>query len=108
MNRELYTTIELYRHAQLIFNAQPEKKKITHMGVSCYHLSQSNDRQLSLFEADESKARKVSDAADRINDVYGEFTVVPGIMMNMDDTILDRIAFGGVREMEGMETSFAG
>jgi len=26
----------------------------------------------------------------------------------MDDTILDRIAFGGVREMEGIDTSFAG
>ena len=108
MNKELYTTMELYRHAQLIFNAQPEKKMITHMGVSCYHLSQSNEIQLSLFEADESKARKVSDAADQINDVYGEFTLVPGIMMDMDDTILDRIAFGGMREMEGLETSFAG
>jgi DNA polymerase IV len=108
MNRELYTTIELYRHAQLIMNAQPEKKLISHMGVSCYHLSESNDMQLSLFEEDFSKSRKVSEAADKINDIYGEFTLVPGIMMDMDDTILDRIAFGGMREMEGMETSFAG
>jgi hypothetical protein len=28
--------------------------------------------------------------------------------MKMDDTILDRIAFGGVRELEGITTSFAG
>jgi DNA polymerase IV len=108
MNRELYTTIELYRHAQLLMNAQPERKPISHMGVSCYHLSERSSMQLSLFEKDFSKARKVSDAADKINDIYGEFTIVPGVMMDMDDTILDRIAFGGVREMEGLETSFAG
>ena len=108
MGQELYTTIDLYRHAQLIVNAQPEKKLITHMGVSCYHLSKSNEMQLSLFVEDFSKARSVSDAADKLNDIYGEFTVVPGIMMDMDDTILDRIAFGGMREMEGLDTSFAG
>jgi hypothetical protein len=46
------------------------------------------------------KARKVADAADKLNDKYGEFTVVPGTMAEMDDVILDRIAFGGVRDME--------
>lgn len=108
MSQELYTTLELYRHAQLILNAQPEKKLVGHMGVSCYRLSQSNKMQLSLFEEDFFKARNVSDATDKINDIYGEFTVVPGIMMDMDDVILDRIAFGGVREMEGLDTSFVG
>ncbi|HWY79814.1 MAG TPA: hypothetical protein VNW29_05660 [Candidatus Sulfotelmatobacter sp.] len=107
MNRELYLTIELYRHAQLIFNAQPEKKMITHMGVSCYHFSEHNNMQLSIFEDEESKMRRVSDAADQINDTYGEFTVVSGIMIDMDDMILDRIAFGGMREMEGLTTSLA-
>jgi DNA polymerase IV len=108
MERPLYTTLELYRHVMLVFHQQPATKKISHMGVSSYHLSDRKEVQLSLFDADFAKARKVSDAADKINDNYGEFTVVPGIMMNMDDTILDRIAFGGTREMEGMETSFAG
>jgi len=108
MYQEMYTTMELYRSAQFIYNAQPEKKIITHMGVSCYQLNKGNERQLSLFENDSLKARKVSDAADNINDVYGEFTVIPGSMMQMDNIILDRIAFGGVREMEGQTTSFSG
>lgn len=108
MERELYTTLELYRHAMLIFNSQPEKKKISHLGISCYRLSDRGEIQLSLFEQDFAKARKVSDAADKINDIYGEFTVIPGMMMDMDNIILDRIAFGGVREMEGLETSFTG
>jgi DNA polymerase IV len=100
MNTELYTTLDLYRHAQFILDAQPEKKPITHMGISCYQLTDYNKMQLSLFEEEHVKSRKVADAADFLNDKYGEFTVVPGTMMDMDTVILDRIAFGGVRDME--------
>lgn len=100
MHENLYTTLELYKHAQFIFNSQPELKPITHIGVSCYHLSPHDSRQLSLFEEESAKARSVADAADQLNDKYGEFTVVPGTMAEMDDVIIDRIAFGGVRDME--------
>lgn len=96
----LYTTLELYRHAKHIFDLQPEKKPITHMGVSSYHLSEYNVMQLSIFEEEDKKAKNVTAAADELNDRYGEFTVVPGIMMEMDNLILDRIAFGGMRDME--------
>jgi len=102
MGRDLYTTMELYRYSQIIFNSQPQTKQITHMGVSCYQLSEHNDMQMSLFEQDKPKQRKVADAMDQINDKYGEFTVVPGIMMDMDNVILDRIAFGGVKELEDL------
>jgi hypothetical protein len=29
------------------------------------------------------------------SDKYGEFVITPALMMGMDDTIIDRIAFGG-------------
>jgi DNA polymerase-4 len=108
IHQDLYTTIELYRQAQSILNAQPERKPVSLMSVTSYQFSQEKDNQLSIFGNELAKTRDVSDAADKINDVYGEFTVIPGIMMDMDDTILDRIAFGGMREMEGESTSFAG
>jgi len=107
-NQDLYTTVDLYRHAQFILNLQPEKKLVGLMSVSCYQLKKTDDMQLSLFENDREKARHVSDAADTINDKFGEFTIIPGTMMEMDNVILDRIAFGGVRELEGITTSFAG
>jgi len=103
MEKDLYTTIDLYRHAMKIFSSQPSRKQITHMGVSSYALQEYNKLQLSLFEEEMDSRRRVADAADKINDVYGEFTVVPGLMMEMDDFILDRIAFGGVRDMEMMQ-----
>jgi hypothetical protein len=42
----------------------------------------------------------VAEAMDRINDTYGEFVITPALMMGMDEVILDRIAFGGVKELE--------
>jgi DNA polymerase-4 len=108
INQDLYTTVELYRHAQTILNSQPEVRNVSLMSVASYNLSKQNDTQLSIFGDEISKAHHVSDAADKINDTFGEFTFVPGIMIQMDDTILDRIAFGGVRELEGITTSFAG
>lgn len=99
MERDMYTTKELYDHAKIIFSMQPEYKKVSQIGISCYRLSPFDSRQMHLFEEDFHKARKVADAADKLNDKYGEFTVVPGIMMDMDDLILDRIAFGGVKDL---------
>jgi len=99
---EMYSTIDLYRGAQLIFNEQPEQKIISKISVSCYGLAPSSKSQLSLFEQDSSKSRKVSDALDEINNRYGEFIITPALMLGMDSTIVDRISFGGVRELEEM------
>ena len=37
---------------------------------------------------------------DKINDRWGEFVITTALMMDMDDIILDRISFGGVKELE--------
>jgi hypothetical protein len=47
-----------------------------------------------------SRAHAVAETIDSINDKYGEFVITPALMMAMDETIIDRIAFGGVKELE--------
>jgi hypothetical protein len=37
---------------------------------------------------------------DEINDKYGEFVTTPALMMGMEHTILDRVAFGGAKELK--------
>jgi hypothetical protein len=44
------------------------------------------------------RSHAVAEAMDKINDKYGEFVITPALMMGMDDTIIDQIAFGGVGE----------
>jgi DNA polymerase-4 len=46
-----------------------------------------------------SAKRRMSDAIDIINNRYGEYVVTPATMMDMRGEILDRIAFGQVRDM---------
>jgi hypothetical protein len=54
------------------------------------------DEQMELFH---SLTHAVSEAADKINDRWGEFVVTLALMMGMDNIILDRISFGGVKEL---------
>ena len=37
---------------------------------------------------------------DKINDRSSEFVITPALIMGMGDIILDRISFGGVKELE--------
>jgi DNA polymerase IV len=67
------------------------------LAVSVYDLIPTTDEQLELFA---SPTHAVSEAMDDINDRWGEFVIMPALMLGMEDIILDRIAFGGVKELE--------
>jgi hypothetical protein len=47
-----------------------------------------------------SPAHAVSEASDKINDRWGEFVITPALMIGMENIILDRISFGGVKELQ--------
>ncbi len=101
---KLYTTLELYYAAKVIFAQREKNKIISKISVNCYNLDEEQIDQFSLFEMKEDimriRAHKVSQALDSLNNKYGEFTVTSAHMMEMSDTIVDRIAFGGVRDIE--------
>jgi DNA polymerase-4 len=71
-------------------------KRVRNLAVSVYDLIPSSNEQLELFA---SLTHAVSDAMDKINDRWGEFVITPALMMDMEDIILDRIAFNGVKEL---------
>ena len=83
------------------------------MSVNVYDISPWDPQQLSIFDqekADEylpdhqfrsiNARKKVSDSVDSINNRYGEYIVTPASMMDMSGAVLDRIAFGAVKDME--------
>ena len=74
-------------------------KVVRNLAVSVYGLVPGNEEQLRLFA---EPSHKVSEAVDGINDRYGEFMVTPALMLGMEDIILDRISFGGVKELREM------
>jgi DNA polymerase IV len=72
-------------------------KRVRNLAVSVYGLIPHQSEQLELFA---TKSHAVAEAMDKINDKYGEFVITPALMMGMRETIIDRIAFGGVKELE--------
>jgi hypothetical protein len=57
--------------------------------------------QESLFETTRKRKHNVSKALeDKINDKWGEWTIYSARMMGRDKEVIDRIAFGGVKELE--------
>jgi len=98
-NGSLFTTQDLFIKALWIFNQQPERKTVSKLSVSCFDLVPVKSSQPTLFDFGMDKKLKVSLAADRINDRYGEYVITPALMMGMNDLVIDRVAFGGVRDL---------
>ena len=93
----IYTTRDIFIKALRLLNMSEYKKLVRNLAVSVYDLIPSTDEQLELFA---SPTHRVYEASDKINDRWGEFVITPALMMGMEDIILDRIAFGGVKELE--------
>ena len=97
----VYTTRDVYIKALRLLNGSGYTKRVRNLAVSVYDLVPSTSEQLEIFA---SPTHKVAEAMDKINDRWGEFVITPALMMGMGDTILDRISFGGVKELEEIYT----
>jgi DNA polymerase IV len=69
------------------------------LAVWTFRLEHNLYQQGSLLESD-TKEEHVTRALDAIHDRWGDFVVTSGRMLNMNQRVLDRIAFGKVRGVE--------
>lgn len=90
----VYSTQDIFRQAQKLLSQVPLQARATNIGVTVYGLTPTDPIQLGLFDDTRLDTRSLAEAADIINDRYGEFTMVPALMANMQDVILKRVAFG--------------
>src|SRR5688572_1659485 len=84
----VYTSRDIYVKAMRLLNTSEYPKRVRNLAVSVYDLIPSTSEQMELFA---SPTHAVSEAMDKINDRWGEFVITPALMMDMEDTILDRI-----------------
>jgi hypothetical protein len=77
VEQPLYTTREIYLKALRLLNQSGYTKRVRNLAVSVYDLVPHHSEQLDMFG---SRSHAVAQA--------------------MDETIIDRIAFGGVKELE--------
>jgi len=96
---DIYSTQDIYLHAQRLLNQALIPGRVTNLGVTVYKLKPTTPEQLGLFDGTRLDTKSLARAADLVNDKYGEFTMVPATMANMQDVILKRVAFGSVRDL---------
>jgi DNA polymerase-4 len=95
----LFDSRDVYRVAFKLLKTSPYKKPVRDLAVSVFNLMDDPTLQLELFE-DLGKKEKLVKAVDKANERWGNFVITPARMMNSKDVVIDRIAFGGVKELE--------
>lgn len=94
-----FDTRDIYRAVfRLLIEANPQNPVLNIM-ISCFNLSKSGKLQLGLFE-DEIKKEKLTKSEELINGRWGDFTIGSARSFGGAKIVLDRIAFGGVKELE--------
>ncbi len=96
---KMYASQELYQQARKLMLSAIPLKPVRIIAVSCFKLTKNPLNQLYLLPSEEKK-RALTSAIDAVNERFGIFTVFPATMMGSKDYIPDRIAFGGIRELE--------
>ena len=99
LKADICSTQDIFLAAQRLLNTVDIPARVTNMGVTVYHLHPANPEQISLFADSRLDTKSIANASDIINNRYGEFTLVPALMANMQDTILKRVAFGSIRDL---------
>lgn len=99
LKKEVYSTQDIFLSAQRLLNSAVIPCKVTNIGVTVFNLRPFAPEQLGLFDDGRLDTKSLAHAADIVNDTYGEFTLVPALMANMQDTVLKRVAFGSVRDL---------
>ncbi len=102
VSARLYATHDIYAHAKRLLESAKVVEPVRLMAVTAFDLHEWDPEQLDLFGGERGylAARRMSDALDAVNNRYGEFVVTPASMMDMSGVVLDRIAFGSIRDIE--------
>jgi hypothetical protein len=103
LSQPYFDSRDLYRAvARLLIEALPTGRQATpvlNIAVSCFGLTKSKTLQLDLFR-NEIIRRNLVKAEDLINERWGNFTIGSARSFDGAKVVQDRIAFGGVKELE--------
>jgi DNA polymerase-4 len=103
LKRSYFDSRDFYKAAfRLLLEALPAGRQATpvlNIAVSCFGLSRENSLQLNFFE-NIGKKQDLTIAVDDINERWGGFTVAYARSFGGAKVVMDRIAFGGIKELE--------
>lgn len=88
----LFADHDFYTRMRSMMAAAPNRS-VRILAIHCYKLERGIYTQQSLLP-EENKKRNIAIAIDNVQERYGDFVIVSGRMMGMEQRVLDRIAFG--------------
>ena len=92
-----FSNAALFHHASLLFSSAPGG--IKEIGVHCYKLTAGDSNQLSIFSDELAREHAVTQAADDINERYGERTIVSADTIETGIYVSQKIPFGSIRHL---------
>ena len=96
----LFDSRNIYRKALGILAMSPYRKPVRDLAVSVFDLKKKSELQLDIFE-DVLRKKSLVDAVDAVNERWGNFVITPArMLLGEKEMVPDRIAFGGVKELE--------
>lgn len=95
----MYSTQDIYYNLMRLFQQVDIPARVTHLNIAVFDVVPATPQQLGLFDGTRLDTHSLARAADAINDRYGEFTLTPAAMANMQNTIVKRVPFGSVRDI---------
>lgn len=95
----IYSTQEIYWNLMKLFEQVEFPAKCSHVNIAVFNVAPVDPLQLGLFDGTRFDTKSLARAADKINDKFGEFTLVPAKMANMEHVIIKRVPFGSVRDI---------
>ena len=104
LTKEVFDTRDIYKEVFNLLSLSPSGKQgsepvfVRNLAVSLFNLTRFGTLQLAMFEDLEKKQRLV-EAIDSANNKWGDFTLASALSFKGENVVLDRIAFGGVREL---------
>lgn len=95
----IYSTQDIFLNLMGLFRLVQIPAKVTHINISVFDVYPATPFQLGFFDGTRLDTRSLAVASDTINNRYGEFTVAPALMANMQNIIIKRVPFGSVRDI---------
>lgn len=96
--KRLFDSRDIFRESLKLLYKSPFSGNVHNIAVSVFDLENSSDLQLNFFENVERK-KLLMRAVDSVNESFGDFVIRPARMLMGKQKVLDRIAFGGVKEL---------
>ena len=94
--QNFYADSDFYKKIQQMLLAAP-RAPVRILAVYCYKLEFGSGQESLLPE--DNRKRHLTEAIDAVHERFGDFVITPGRMLHMDQKVLDRIAFGKVRDL---------